>query len=183
MFPVMFNLLSLSFPISPLHPLPLPPLFRSHPGFHPFFFVSILSANSSPPGGSRLVASDSLPTSSDSSSASAASTSGIIPNPNTYGSSPPHAYAPIPTLSSPISNLSSPAPSPSPSPPRPSSPLPPTPPPSPPTQTHQMITRSRNNIYKPKRLDHTTLALIISKHPLPSTVEAVSIKAALADSQ
>ena len=38
MFPVMFNLLSLSFPISPLHLLPLPPLFRSHPGFHPFFW-------------------------------------------------------------------------------------------------------------------------------------------------
>ena len=46
-----------------------------------------------------------------------------------------------------------------------------------------MITRSRNNIYKPKRLDHTTLAPIISTHPLPSTVEPTSIKAALADPQ
>ncbi|KAH9790610.1 retrovirus-related pol polyprotein from transposon RE2 [Citrus sinensis] len=92
-------------------------------------------------------------------------------------------HASVPTLSSLISNLSSPVLSSSPSPPTPPSSSPPTPPPPPPTRTHQMITRSRNNTYKPKRLDYTTLTLIISKHLLPSTVEPISIKAALADPQ
>ncbi|KAH9782574.1 reverse transcriptase Ty1/copia-type domain-containing protein [Citrus sinensis] len=62
--------------------------------FPSIFLVPILSANSSPPGGSLLAAADSLPTSFDSSPASAASASGIIHNLNTYGSSPPYAYAP-----------------------------------------------------------------------------------------
>ncbi|KAH9726634.1 hypothetical protein KPL70_008338 [Citrus sinensis] len=143
--------------------------------FPSIFLVPILSANSSPPGGSLLAAADSLPTSFDSSPASAASASGIIPNLNTYGSSPPYAYAPVPTLSSSISNLSSLAPSPSPSPPTPSSPSPPTPPPLPPTQTHQMITRSRNNIYKPKRLDRTTLAPIISSIHCPPPLNRLDL--------
>ncbi|KAH9671391.1 retrovirus-related pol polyprotein from transposon RE1 [Citrus sinensis] len=151
--------------------------------FPSIFSVPVLSAHSSFPGGSHFATLDSLPPSSDSSPASSTSTLGIIHNPHTYDSLPPHVHAPVLTPSSPISNLSSPTPSTFPLSPTAPSPSPPTPPPPLPTQTHPMITRSRNNIYKPKQLDHTTLAPIISTHPLPSTVEPTSIKAALADPQ
>ena len=56
--------------------------------------------------------------------------------------------------------------------------------PSPPTQnnipssslpnTHPMVTRSKNNIYKPKSVHHVT------KHPLPEVLEPTTVGQALA---
>ncbi|KAI4318232.1 hypothetical protein L6164_026021 [Bauhinia variegata] len=42
-----------------------------------------------------------------------------------------------------------------------------------PTNTHSMTTRSKNNIFKPKRIFHST------KHPLPESLESTCISQAL----
>ncbi|GFY82736.1 hypothetical protein Acr_02g0009760 [Actinidia rufa] len=74
--------------------------------------------------------------------------------------------------STPCDNLSSPS-SPDLSTLPPSSPSPPPPPLPPPVPTHPMITRAKNNIFKPRQLNVTT------KHPLPVTLEPSCVSQAL----